>query len=146
MTQISYLQAGLKMNLVKFGIGINQLINLNIGADVNLVNADSIYKKDITFFNYFGELNYTITRLKNFGMDAILKWSWQFLSAANNNIIKIENKGRETFFTPMFNIYYFPSGDASSKIYFRFAYIANQENGKSNYTQFQVGYRTSLNL
>jgi hypothetical protein len=148
LSQVSYLQAGLKFNVVKFGIGINQVLQINGGADINLTNADSVYKKDITFFNYYGELNYVITRLKNFGMDASLRWLWQYLSSANSNEIHIQNRGAEPFFSPTFSLYYFPSQDkyASSKIYFRFTYMANTRDGKSNYSQFQLGYKTSLNL
>jgi hypothetical protein len=146
MNQIAYLQAGLKANLIQMGFGINQFCQLNIGAEINLVNADSLYKKDIAFFSYLTEFNYCISRLRNFGMEASLKWMWQRVSSAGSEDFRILNRGTQIIFNPVINIFYFPSNDPGTKIYFRFSYFDNLGDSKSNFSQFQVGYKTSLKL
>lgn len=142
LNQISYLQAGIKMNVIHFGIGVNQSINLNIGADINLVSTDSLYKKDIIFFNYYPEFNYTVSRVKNFGMDASLKLLWQHISG-NDHIV---NTSPIWIFNPSITLSYYTSSKEENKIYFRFNFFDNHHDNKSNFTQFQVGYKTSLKL
>ncbi|MFT3822521.1 MAG: hypothetical protein QM731_01325 [Chitinophagaceae bacterium] len=142
LNQISYLQGGIKMNLVHFGIGINQAINLNIGADINLVSTDSLYKKDIIFFNFYPEFNYTVNRVKNFGMDVSLKFLRQHI--AEN--VNISNSGSIWIFNPNITLCYYVSSKEENKVYFRFNYFDNLHEGKYNFTQFQLGYKTSLKI
>lgn len=142
LNQVSYLQAGIKMNLVRFGIGINQAIYVNVGADINLVNADSLYSKDLIFFNYYPEFNYTVNRIRNFGMDASLKFLRQ--KVADND--RIVNREALWVFNPSITLSYYPTGKEQSKVYFRFSYFDNQQRGIDNFSQFQVGYKTGFKI
>jgi hypothetical protein len=144
LNQISYLQAGILMNIVRFGIGINQTIYVNIGADVNLVNTDSLYKQDITFFNYYPEIAYNIVRLNNFGMDLTLRFLNQFLGGSSKD--KFVNNTGIWIFKPQATLYYYPSKDISKKLYLRFNYYANWSDNHYNFTQFQLGYKTNLSF
>jgi hypothetical protein len=142
LNQIAYLQAGVKANLLKIGIGINQELYLNLGVDINLVSGDSIksYKKDITFFNWYPELIYKITRLNNFGMEASLKLLKQRLGGSAPFV----NNSAETIFNPTVSLFYYPDNDDTQKIYLRFSYYDNRGDGKYNFAQFQLGYKTNL--
>ena len=142
LNQIAYLQAGVKFNLLKIGIGINQELYLNGGVDINLVSGDSLknYKKDITFFNIYPELIYKITRLNNFGMEASGKLLLQRLAESAPFV----NRSRETIFNPTVSLYYYPDNDDTQKIYLRFSYYDNWSDGKYNFSQFQLGYKTNL--
>ncbi len=142
LNQIAYLQAGVKANLVKLGIGINQELYLNLGVDINLVSADSIkgIKNDITFFNLYPELIYKITRLNNFGMEGSLKLLQQRLAESAPFV----NKAAQTIFNPAVSLFYYPDNDDSQKIYLRFSYYDNWSDGKYNFSQFQLGYKTNL--
>jgi hypothetical protein len=142
LNQISYFQGGLLANVVRFGLGVNQLIYLNIGTDINLVNADSSYKKDVLFFNFYPEVNYTITRLRNFGMDGSLRFMWQKVSDA----APFANKEMIHIVRPQVTLYYYPSKDQASKMYVRFNYFNNLDDNKYNFTQFQIGFKTNLKL
>jgi hypothetical protein len=145
LNQIAYMQAGIKMNLFKWGVGTNQTLMINGGAEINLVNADSIYRQDLTYFNYYGEFSYTINRVKNFGMDAGLRMMWQRLSDGTREV-EIVNRGFQKIFTTQATLYYYPTGAPTSRMYFRFAYFDNLDESKYNFSQFQVGYKTSLKL
>ena len=140
LNQISYFQGGLMLNIVRVGLGVNQLIYLNAGADINLVNSDIIYKKDIVFFNYYPELNYTITRLKNFGMDCSLR----FLRQRVGENSPFVNREAIWIFKPQMTIYYYPSKDASNKVYLRMNYFDNLKDSGDNFPQFQLGFKTNL--
>ncbi len=140
LNQIAYLQAGLKTNIFRLGIGNNQQLYLNAGAEISLTNADSIYKKDLVTVNYFPEIEYTINRLDNFGLEASIKYLWQ-KSPKNSPY-----KNRETIciFNPQATIYYYPFSNPNNKIYIRYAHFAQIGDAKYNYPQFQFGFKTNL--
>lgn len=141
LNQIPYLTAGLKTNVIRFGLGVNQEIYLNLGYEIGLVNADSLYKKDITFFNWYPEFEYKIRRFKNFGMDAYIKLLRQRVADSAPFI----NRSGVWIFNPQISLYYYPVDDESKKIYLRFIYFDNLSNdGKYNFSQFQFGYKTNL--
>jgi hypothetical protein len=142
LNQITYLQAGLKVNVIHLGIGINQAIKINLGTDINLVSADSLYGRDIIFFNYYPEFNYTVNRLKNFGMDCSIRFLHQRISD-NSDIL---NKGFIWVFNPQITLNYFTSSKEENKMFFRFGYFDNLKDSKYNFAQFQIGYKTSLKL
>lgn len=52
-------------------------------ARINVANADSLYRKesDILFFDYAGEIEYAVNRLKNFGMNLSLKYIFERIAA-----------------------------------------------------------------
>lgn len=140
LNQISYLQAGLKVNLVRFAIGNNQLVYINGGVDINLSAADSLYNKDISFINYYPEVAYAITWTKNWEFNMYGKMYFQsltgdapFANRETNHIISFQAM-----------ISYYPFTDPDSRIYMRFNYFNNTDNNKYNYSQFQVGWKTSL--
>lgn len=140
LNQIAYLQAGIKTNLVRFGIGNNQQLYINAGLDINLVNADSLYKKDISFVNYYPELQYTINGRKNWEFSIFGKVLFQkltgdapFANKETNHIIS---------FQPV--IYFYPLGNPDNKVYLRFNYFNNIDHREYNFSQFQFGWKTSL--
>ena len=140
LNQIAYLQAGVKVNLLRIGLGNNQQFLLNAGAEISLTNADSIYNKDLITVNYYPELEYTVSRLDNFGLEASVKYLWQH--AAENSPFK--NKERICILNPQVTIYYFPFSNPNNKIYVRYAHFAQIGDGKYNYPQFQFGFKTNL--
>ncbi|HMO61021.1 MAG TPA: hypothetical protein PKC39_06490 [Ferruginibacter sp.] len=142
LNQIAYLQAGIKFNVIRFGIGINQEIYINAGADINLVNGDSVanFSKDINFFNFYPELIYRITRFENFGMETNIRFNFQKL--ATN--APFENAGINFIFNPAFSMFYFPHKNEDQRLYLRFSYFNNFKESKANFAQFQLGYKMNL--
>lgn len=140
LNQIAYLQAGAKANVFRVGLGNNQQFLLNIGAEISLTNADSIYNKDLVCISYYPELEYTVSRLDNFGLEASIKYLYQH--AAKNSPFK--NKERICIFNPQVTIYYYPFSNPNNKIYVRYAHYAQIGDGKYNYPQFQFGFKTNL--
>ncbi|MFT3680830.1 MAG: hypothetical protein QM791_11195 [Ferruginibacter sp.] len=140
LNQIAYLQAGLKVNLVRIGIGNNQQFFLNFGADINLTNADSLLKKDITSINYYPELNYQVNRLDNFGLECSVRYLRQ--EVAKNS--PFTNREGIWIFNPQATLYYYPFSNPDNKIYLRYNHFAQIGNGKYNYPQFQFGFKTNL--
>jgi len=141
LNQISYLQAGVKINFIRFGIGNNQKVYINGGADFNLVNADSLYKKDIGFINYYPEIEYSITWLKNWEFNMSGKVLYQYLTHDDPFANK---KEEERILNFQAAISYYPFADPESKIYLRFSYYDNIKDGSYNFPQFQFGFKTSM--
>ncbi|MBK8514731.1 MAG: hypothetical protein IPL55_00145 [Saprospiraceae bacterium] len=135
----AYLQAGLKTNLFKFGIGQNQQLFLNIGGEINLANADSLFQSDLVSVDYYPELVHTINNIENFGLEIGLKYLWQ--SVPKNS--PFNNRETVRILNPSLTIYYFPFTNPNNKIYLRYAHFA-QLNGdlKLNFPQFQFGFKT----
>lgn len=142
LNQISYFQAGLLINIVRFGMGVNQYLYVNIGADINLADADSLYRKDVLFFNYYPEIHYSITRLNNFGLDCSARIMGQYLGGNP----PFANRKGIWMFRPQATLYYYPTKDTGKKIYIRFNYFDNWDDSQYNFTQFQFGYKTNLNF
>lgn len=140
INQISYLQAGIKANLLRFGIGTIHQVFLNAGIEIDLTNADSLLKQDITTINYYPEVEYKIVRLKNFGMDCSIKLIFQRL-ADNAPFV---NRSIQSIVSSQATLYYFPFSGSDNKIYLRFNYLDNLNDGKYNFSQFQLGWKTSL--
>ncbi len=138
--QIAFLQAGLKTNLLRIGIGNNQQVFINAGAEINLTNADSLFNKDLVSINYYPEIEYTISRLENFGLEASLRYIYQAVSKnspfKNQEITRILN--------PQVVIYYYPFTNPNNRIYVRYAHFAQRKDAKDNYPQFQFGFKTNL--
>lgn len=140
LNQISYLQAGIKTNIVRFGIGVNQEIFVNTGLDINLVNADSLYQKDISFINYYPEVEYRINRLNNFGLECGGRFYWQFLTKT----APFSNKGAEQILHFYSTINYYPFNNTNSKIYIRFSGFTSVKASDYSFSQFQFGVKTGL--
>jgi uncharacterized protein YwbE len=140
LNQIAYLKAGIKANLLRLGIGNNQQLFLNFSAEINLTNADSLLKKDLVSINYIPELEYTINRLDNFGLDCSIRYMNQVVP--KNSLF--DNKNSIWIFNPQVSIYYYPFSNPSNKIYVKYSHFAQIGNGSYNYPQFQLGFKTNL--
>lgn len=142
--QTAWLKGSIKLNVVSIKLLAAQYIEVNFGTRVNVVNADSIYRKssDIISFDYYPELVYSVKRLSNFGMDLSIRWISQRLSGkaafANGNGLYV--------FNPEAAFYYYPVNKSSSRMYLRFDYFAGHDKLFPNFYQLQFGYKTSLNL
>ena len=117
---------------------------MNVGLRINIINADSFYRKqqDILLFEYFPELTYTVRKLKNFGMEMSIKWIQQRLADKEN----FSNKNWESIFNTQIAFYYYPFNNPSSTIYLRFNYFANKIKDANNFYQLQFGWKTGLKL
>ncbi|MDJ1473216.1 hypothetical protein [Xanthocytophaga flava] len=140
LNQIAYLQAGLKTNIVSFGIGTNQKVHVNAGVEMGLVNADSIFKRDITLFSFYPEVSYSIVRMKNFSMECSAKLLRQKLTDDS----PFENNGYESLLNTQITLFYFPFSNPDNKIFLRFSYFDNLTSGKYNFSQFQIGWKATL--
>jgi hypothetical protein len=147
INQIAYFTGGLKMNIVRMGIGINQALLLNAGAEISLTATDSLqkatnskYNDDIISVGYYPEIVYRINQNRNFGMDCSLKFMYQVVTERAN----IANKGGIWNFLPQIDIYYNPFEKENNRVYLRFMYFNNLKDPTSNFAQFQFGYRTQL--
>ena len=140
LNQIAFLQAGLKTNLLRIGIGNNQQLLINAGAEINLTSADSLFQKDIVTVNYYPEIEYIISRLDNFGLETSIKYLRQV--APENSPFK--NKESIWIFNPQVTIYYYPFSNPDNKIYVRYAHYAQLGDAKYNFPQFQFGFKTNL--
>lgn len=145
LNQIAWLKGSLKLNLLRYRVAPNQFLHINIGAQINVVNADSLFKKetDINFFNYLlPEVSYTVQRLKNFGMEASCKLLRQRISDSAPFV----NRDMESILVPQVAFYYYPSQKSSSTIYLRFNYYNNLKISENNFYQLQFGWKTGLKL
>lgn len=140
LTQTSYLQAGVKFNIFRLGLGPNQEILVNMGVDVNLTSADSLFKKDISFVNYYPEVAYRVNGMENFGLDVSMKWIRQEYAKSSPFV----NREAIWVFNPQVTAYYSPFANKNAKIYVRYANFAEIKAGKSNFGQFQFGLKTNL--
>lgn len=144
LMQTAWLKGSIKFNIASWNFMPNQYLQLNIGARINAVNADSFYRKetDILFFDYPLELLYNIKRLKNFGTDLSIRWLFQRIADKES----FSNKGWDIVFNPQVSFYYFPSNNSSSRVYLKFNYFASRDKEARNFYQLQFGYKTSLKL
>lgn len=140
LSQVSYLQAGLKANLFRVGFGPNQEILVNMSVDFNLTNADSLFNKDISFVNYTPEIQYRLHGMENFGLEVSCRWMIQQYSRN----VPFKNREGITIFNPQVTAYYSPFSNKKARIYLRFSNFAEIDNGKYNFSQFQFGLKTTL--
>jgi hypothetical protein len=144
LMQTAWLKGGIKFNLLSYRFSRSQYLQMNIGTRINIVNADSFYRKesDIIMFDYYPEFIYTVHRLKNFGMDISLRWIFQKIADKE----KFSNKEWEYIFNPQIAFFYYPMANHSNKIYLRFNYFANRKEDANNFYQLQFGIKTALNV
>jgi hypothetical protein len=144
LIQTAWLKGSIKFNLLAFRFFYYQNLYLNIGTRINVVNGDSLFRKDkdIIFFDYYPELVYSINKLKNFGMDLSLRWLQQKVADKE----PFANSGWESVFNPQIAFFYYPLANQSNKIYFRFNYFANRKKDANNFYQLQFGIKTALNF
>ncbi len=142
MMQTAWLKGAMKFNLISFRVSYNQYLQINAGTRINVVNGDSLFKKDrdIIFFDYYPEITYSIQRLKNFGMDISLRWLQQRVADKE----PFANNGWESVFNPQIGFFYYPIAKQNSKIYLRFNYFANRKKDANNFYQLQFGIKTDL--
>lgn len=146
LIQTAWLKGGLKVNMASYRFSRSQYLQANIGVRINIVNADSFYRKekdkDIIMFDYYLEAAYNISRLKNFGMDISAKWIFQRLADKE----KFYNKEWEYIFNPQIAFSYYPTSNQNNRIYLRFNYFANHKKEANNFYQLQFGIKTGLKL
>ena len=146
LMQNAWLKGTLKANVLSLRTFGAQYLNLNIGARINVVNADSLIRttanSDIIFFDYFFEMAYKINRVKNFGMEASIKCIWQRLADKE----PFSNRGSQTVFNPQVLFSYYPGSDPAKQFYIKFNYYAGQQKTAQNFYQLQFGWKTGLKL
>lgn len=140
--QIAYIRTGIKVNICRRSFWPNEQLQFNVGAEMSLTNADSIYKKDIVMVNYYPEILYKVNRMENFGMEASIKYIVQVAAKSLNFF----NDKPIFIFNPQVTLYYYPFSNPENRIYFKYAHFAEMfTKGKnSNYPQIQFGYKTNL--
>jgi hypothetical protein len=144
MMQTAWFKGSVKLNLFTWKFFYYQTLSFNVGARINVVNGDSLFRKerDIIFFDYYPEVVYSINRLRNFGMDISLRWMQQKLADKE----PFANNGWESVFNPQIAFSYYPVDNQNSRIYFRFNYFANRKKEANNFYQLQFGIKTDLKL
>ncbi len=142
INQIAYIKSGLKLNIFKRSFWPNEQMQINVGAEMTLTNADSIYKKDLVMLNYYPEILYKVTRMENFGMEASIRYLVQ--TPAKN--LNFYNDKPSVFFNPQVTLYYYPFSNPDNRIYFKYAHFAEigAKGNNSNYPILQFGYKTNL--
>ena len=140
LNQTAYLQAGVKVNVLRMGMGANHTIAINFGMDVNRTSADSLLNTDITSINYYPEIEYKINGPENFGMEASVRWISQQVGKSS----PFKNINGVWIFNPEMLIYYASPTNPASRIYVKYAHFAEINAGKYNFGQFQFGYKTTL--
>jgi len=142
LIQTAWLKGNVKYNLFSWKTVSNRHIELNVGARINVVNCDSIFRKerDVLFFEYYPEIAYKIHKLKNFGMDFSLRWLFQRIADKE----PFQNTGWETVFNPKVAFFYYPTTDPNNAIYLRFNYYAGKKKESQNFYQLQFGWKTAL--
>lgn len=146
LMQTAWFKGAMKINFLSARILHSHYLQANGGVRVNIVNADSFYRKernrDIIMFDYFLEAAYNIHRLKNFGMDISVKWIFQRLADKE----QFSNKEWQYIFNPQFSFLYYPNSNQNNKIYLRFNYFANRKKDANNFYQLQFGIKTGLKI
>lgn len=142
MMQTAWFKGSVKLNLLSWRFFYYQAAYLNIGARINVVNGDSLFKKerDILFFDYFLEGVYSISKLRNFGLDLTFRQSFQKVADKE----PFSNNGWQFIFNPQVSFSYFPIENRNSKIYLRFNYFANRKKDASNFYQLELGIKSDL--
>jgi hypothetical protein len=144
LMQTAWLKGCIKLNLFSTKFKMGQALRLNFGSRINVINADSFYRKerDIYLFEYFPELAYSISRVKNFGMDMSIRYIVQRLAGRE----PFANKGWEKVVNPHVAFFYYPFDNPGSTIYLRFNYFANTKENSNNFYQLQFGWKTGLDF
>lgn len=146
MMQTAWFKGSVKINLLTWRFFYYQNLCLNVGSRINVVNADSLFKKekerDILFFDYYAEAVYSISKLRNFGMDLTLRQIVQRVADKE----PFANKGWQWIFNPQISFSYYPVENRNSRIYLRFNYFANRNKDANNFYQLQFGIKSDLKL
>ena len=142
MMQTAWFKGSAKLNLLSHRFFYYENLYINLGARINVVNGDSLFRKerDIIFFEYYPEVVYSINKLRNFGMDISIRWLQQKVADKE----PFANNGWESVFNPQIAFFYYPVASQSSKIYFRFNYFANRKKDANNFYQLQFGIKSDL--
>jgi len=144
LIQTAWLKGSIKFNLFSYRFFYYQNLYVNIGTRINVVNGDSLFRKDrdIIFFDYYPEVIYSINKLRNFGMDISLRWLQQRVADKE----PFANNGWESVFNPQIAFFYYPIANQSNKIYLRFNYFANSKKDANNFYQLEFGIKSDLKL
>ena len=144
LNQTAWLKGSIKVNLASIRFFSRQYLNINLGTKINVVNADSLFRKDrdIIFFDYFPEVQYSIHRLNNFGADLSLRWLFQRVADKE----PFQNTGFQCIFNPQVALFYYPTSNQNKKVYLRFNYYAGHNKEDNNFYQLQFGWKTGLKL
>jgi hypothetical protein len=142
--QNAWLKGSIKINVFSLRTLSAQYIQLNFVSAINVVEDDSLFKKqpynDILFFEYFIEPVYLVNKVQNFGMELSLKYIFQRIADkepfANNNW--------KFVFNPHIAFAYHPGNDPSKEVYVRFNYFAGHAQIDNNFYQLQFGWKTGL--
>lgn len=146
LMQTAWLKASLKFNCFVIRTYSDQYFQLNVGASINVVNADSLFKKqqntDLIYFDYFIEPVYLVNRVRNFGMEISMKFIIQHLADRE----PFSNNTWKKVFNPHIAFSYFANNDPSSQLFLRFDYFAGHQISDNNFYQLEFGWKTDLKL
>lgn len=150
MLQKSFLSCGLTTDFL-YWVPENNFIEFNIPAHICFNLAENKAKtngaildakENLMSLNFGGGVNLIVNRSRNFMLDVGFTHSWiKHLNSYKYQLEKI----------PLFKVYRFSSevsffGDnRNNALFLRFNYTSEYSNA-NNFFQFQVGYKSSLNL
>lgn len=146
LMQTAWLKASLKFNLFTLRSVSDQYLQLNVGTNINVVNADSLFKNqpstDIIYFDYYLEPVYLVNRVHNFGMEISMKFILQHIADKE----PFSNDAWKYVFNPHIGFSYYPNEDPSKQIFLRFDYFAGHQISDNNFYQLEFGWKTDLTL
>ncbi|MCD4731399.1 MAG: hypothetical protein K8R74_12410 [Bacteroidales bacterium] len=142
--QLSYIDLGLKLNVIRLKSLKHTFDLLNIGIELKYSDVKFINIEDVKTYNEFGIFIETIGQLleyRNFGYEYGLQVCWQKL-----NYNEIENyKERYPFLILESSLFYYPKGNRNNILFVRLNNVYNTVDNDF-YNLLQFGYRTKLNL
>lgn len=155
--QRTYLEIGIKGNIFNGisrhynNIEVNAFtnfgwFNLQGMALQNNLNSNTVLYESIPSNTLeFGlELKWLVLKYRNFGFtmggSAMAQKIW------NNKGKKVSNGEFSMFYSPEYELFYFPIANSKDKIFLRAKYMTNDNKDEQNYSQLQIGYQAEFKL
>jgi|GEM_PF-1434770 len=148
--QRSFLNVGLKLNLLRMDFRPSNSFYINAGYQFNATNLsvrdsknekDSIETIGMLHTPYF-EAGLSSTRLSNFGFDGSAKFMLQHLNASNY----YPNSGYSRLMNFAVTLFYYPGTKPKDKFFVRFSNYLNFDDRRQDFYQLQFGYSLNLKL
>ena len=144
----SFLNVGLKLNLVKWEFGDRYDLDfINIGSQYSWTRLKDITSTtDITntvhLFNSFLEMKGRMNEFHNFGISIGNKFLYEIPVQEQN----LDLDPFSWYIIPEVEIFYYPVDNKNNTIYLRFTYTSNTRNHDFDYPSLQFGYKFRIRL
>ena len=147
--QKSFLELGLKLNILEVSVEQHTFELLSAGINFNLAdvyNTNTEESSTISSFSYYIETVAEFLKYKNFGSRFSFKGEYQKLT--DSQFIGFDSF--QSFLILDFSVFYHPHGRPNNKVFLRFRNVtddlARLLREEHNYYELQIGYKSKFSL